>query len=717
MEKLVLALAGNPNSGKTTMFNALTGAVQFVGNWPGVTVEKKEGRYKKDKNIRVMDLPGIYSLSPYSQEEVVARDYLVNERPDAIINIVDATNLERNLYLTTQLLEIGIPVVIALNMMDLAKKNGETIYTDTLSKILRCPVVETSALKEDNVDKVVETAVAAAKKGQIPACIPFDEQTEGWIAEIEKELPASIPQAQKRYAAIKTFEKDPKMSYGNAVTAKIDAEAEKVLDDTTESHITSARYEYIAGIINKVRKKPEGKVSVSDKIDRIVTNRWLGLPIFALVMFFVYYVSVSTVGSWVTDWTNDVFVGEWIQAPVENFLVNAGCADWLVGLICEGIIGGVGAMLGFMPQMFILFFFLAILEDCGYMARIAFVMDRVFRKFGLSGKSFIPMLIGTGCGLPGIMAARTIENEKDRRLTIMTVTFMPCGAKLPLIACIAGALFGNSALVAFSCYVLGIVAVIITGVMLKKTRLFAGDVTPFVMELPAYHFPSAKNVWHSIWDRLKSFAKRAVTVYMLAAILVWFLSSFGWTNGSFGMVEDLETSVCYYIGNAIAWIFKPCGFANWQCVIASILGLAAKEEVVGVLGQFAAMADALDIVETGGSLAPIAALLGNNPLSGYSFLVFNLLCAPCFAASNTIRVEMQNGKLAGFAIAYQCVFAYVMSLLIYQFGSLFMGGGFTLGTVAAVIVLAFILFMLFRPGYKPAANDKKEKEASPAAAV
>ncbi len=707
MEIYTLALAGNPNSGKTTMFNALTGAVQFVGNWPGVTVEKKEGKYKKNKNISIMDLPGIYSLSPYSQEEVVAREYLVNERPDAIINIVDATNLERNLYLTTQLLEVGIPVVIALNMMDLVKKNGDVINTDALSKILRCPVVETSALKEENLDLVVRTAVNAAKKGEIPACVRFDEQTEQWLADIETQLPQDMAQSQKRYTAIKLFEKDTKISYGNAATAKIVEAAEKALNDDTESHITGARYNYIGSIIDKVRKKQRGQQSISDRIDRIVTNCWLELPIFALIMLIVYYISVTTVGSWVTDWTNDVFVGEWIQAPVETFLTNIGTADWLVGLICEGIIGGVGAMLGFMPQMFVLFFFLAILEDCGYMARIAFVMDRVFRKFGLSGKSFIPMLIGTGCGLPGIMAARTIENEKDRRLTIMTVTFMPCGAKLPLIACIAGALFGNSGLVAFSAYVLGVVSVMITGVMLKKTKLFAGDVTPFVMELPAYHFPTAKNIWHSIWDRLKAFAKRAVTVYMLAAILVWFVSSFGWTDGSFGMVEDLEQSVCYYIGNAIAWIFIPCGFDKWQAVIASILGLAAKEEVVGVLGQFAAMSDALDVVESGGSLAPIAALLGNSAVVGYAFLAFNLLCAPCFAAINTIRVEMQNGKLAAFAIAYQCVFAYAVSLIIYQFGSLFTGGGFTAGTVAAIAVLAFILFMLLRPGYKPADKSKK----------
>ncbi len=706
MGNLVLALAGNPNSGKTTMFNALTGAVQFVGNWPGVTVEKKEGKYKKNKEIRIMDLPGIYSLSPYSQEEVVAREYLINERPDAIINIVDATNLERNLYLTTQLLEVGIPTVIALNMMDLVRKNGDKIYTDVLSKILKCPVIETSALKGDNIDEVVQAAVNAAKKGEVPACVSFDKKTEAWLADIQDQLPDEVPQAQKRYLSIKLFEKDSEIKFGNEETRLIADTAEKELDDDTESHITSARYEYITGIINKVRKKQDSKESMSDRIDRIVTNRWLGLPIFAVIMLLIYYISVTTVGSIVTDWTNDVFVGEWIQAPVESWLVAIGCADWLVGLIIEGIIGGVGAMLGFMPQMFILFFFLAILEDCGYMARIAFVMDRVFRKFGLSGKSFIPILIGTGCGLPGIMAARTIENDKDRRLTIMSVTFMPCGAKLPLIACIAGALFGNSGMVAFSAYVLGVVAVIVTGVMLKKTKLFAGKVTPFVMELPAYHFPTIKNIWHSIWDRLKAFAKRAVTVYMLAAILVWFLSSFGWSGGVFGMVEDLEESICYNIGNAVAWIFKPCGFDKWQAVIASVLGLAAKEEVVGVLGQFAAMEDALDVVENGGSLAPIAALLGNSAIVGYAFLAFNLLCAPCFAAINTIRVEMQNGKLAAFAIAYQCILAYAVSLMVYQFGSLFTGGAFGAGSVAAIIILVFIIFMMVRPGYKPANESK-----------
>ncbi len=710
MAQYTLALAGNPNCGKTTMFNAMTGAAQFVGNWPGVTVEKKEGKYKKNKEIRIMDLPGIYSLSPYSQEEVVAREYLVNDRPDAIINIVDSTNLERNLYLTTQLLEIGIPVVIALNMTDLVKKNGDVIHADVLSKLLKCPVVETSALKETGIDKVVQVALDAAKKVEAPACVHIDEQTEGWIARLQALLPESVPQAQKRYLSIKLFEKDDKIAFATDETRRIADEAAAVLEDDTESHITGERYAYIGSIIGKVRIKNNEKVSLSDRIDRIITNRVLGLPIFALIMFVVYYISVSTVGAVVTDWTNDVVVGEWIQAPVEEFLIGLGTADWLTGLICEGIIGGVGAMLGFMPQMFSLFFFLAILEDCGYMARIAFVMDRVFRKFGMSGKSFIPVLIGTGCGLPGIMAARTIENDTDRRLTIMTVTFMPCGAKLPLIACIVGALFGNSGLISFSCYVLGVVSVIITGVMLKKTKLFYGDVTPFVMELPAYHVPTGKNVWHSIWDRLKAFAKKAVTVYMLAAILVWFLSSFGFEDGAFCMVEDLESSVCYYIGNAFAWIFRPCGFDKWQAVIASILGLAAKEEVVGVLGEFAAMADALDVVENGGSLAPIAALLGDSALVGYSFLAFNLLCAPCFAAINTIRAEMQNGKIAGFAIAYQCAYAYAVALLVYQFGTFITTGVFTGGTFCAVVVLAFILYMLFRKGYDPEKDMAKAKK-------
>ncbi len=701
MAKYTLALAGNPNSGKTTLFNSLTGAAQFVGNWPGVTVEKKSGRYRKDKDITLMDLPGIYSLSPYSQEEVIAREYLMNEHPDAIINIVDATNLERNLYLTTQLLEVGIPIVIALNMMDIVRKNGDIIHADVISKLLRCPVVEISALKGENVDEVVKTAVAAAKKGEVPACVPFDALTEQYLTRIQEMLPAETPVTQKRYLSIKLFEQDSKIAIGTPEIAAVAMEASVALDDDNESHITGERYEYISGIIHKVRERNAEKVSISDRIDRIVTNRVLGLPIFALVMFVIYYISVQTIGSIVTDWTNDVFVGEWIQAPIEELLVGIGTADWLVGLICEGIIGGVGAMVGFMPQMFILFFFLALLEDCGYMARIAFVMDRVFRKFGMSGKSFIPILIGTGCGLPGIMAARTIENDSDRRLTIMTVTFMPCGAKLPVIACIAGALFNHNGFVAFSAYVLGVVSVIITGVMLKKTKLFSGDVTPFVMELPAYHLPTVRNVWNSIWDRLKSFAKKAATVYMLAAILVWFLSSFGWTDGAFGMVEDLESSVSYYIGTAAAWIFAPCGFDKWQCVIASILGLAAKEEVVGVLGEFAAMADALEVVEEGGSLAPIAALFGNSGLVGYSFLVFNLLCAPCFAAINTIRAEMKNGKIAAFAIAYQCVFAYCMSLMVYQFGSLISGGAFGAGSVAAIVILVFMLFMLFRKGYQP----------------
>lgn len=710
MSNYTLALAGNPNSGKTTLFNALTGAAQFVGNWPGVTVEKKEGKYRKNKEVLIMDLPGIYSLSPYSQEEVVAREYLVNDRPDAIINIVDATNLERNLYLTTQLLELGIPVVIALNMMDVIRKNGDVIRAGTLSSLLKCPVVEISALKEDNVDKAVTAALAAAKKGDVPACVPFDKKTEEWISEIQTQLPDSVPAPQKRYMAIKLFEKDPKIPYGNNAINRVVEQAEAELGDDTESHITSVRYDYITGIIGKVRTKKSDKASMSDRIDRIVTNRILGLPIFAAVMMVVYYISVTTVGTWVTDWTNDVFVGELIQAPVEAWLTGLGTADWLVGLICEGIIGGVGAMLGFMPQMFILFFFLAILEDCGYMARIAFVMDRVFRKFGMSGKSFIPMLIGTGCGLPGIMATRTIENEKDRRLTIMTVTFMPCGAKLPLIACIAGALFNNNGMVAFSAYVLGIVSVIVTGIMLKKFKHLSGEAMPFVMELPAYHIPTVKNVWHSIYDRLKAFAKKAVTVYMLASILVWFLSSFGWVNGSFGMVDDLGESVAHSLGVALAWVFTPCGFDKWQAVIASILGIAAKEEVVGVLGVFSAIGDAdmaQTLVEEGGNLTPIAALFGGSAIAGYAFMAFNLLCAPCFAAINTICAEMQSAKWSAFAIGYQCAFAYLVSMMIYQFGMLFTGGGFTVWTAVALAVFAGFLFLLFRPGYK-SANEGKQ---------
>ncbi len=700
-----IALAGNPNCGKTTMYNALTGAVQTVGNWPGVTVEKKEGKLKGDKEVIVTDLPGIYSLSPYTAEEIVARDYLVTERPEVILNIVDGTNLERNLYLTTQLVEIGLPVVVAINMIDIVEKTGDTIDCDALSKELGCQVIAVSALKNKSLDKAIEACKAVAGKDAAKPAHKFSDSVEAALTAIDAAALKDVPDAQKRYAAIKTFERDAKALEALGVTAdveKIIADTEKEYDDDAESIITSERYEYIAGVAKKCfKKKAEGALSISDKIDKIVTNRWLGLPIFALIMFVIYYISVSTIGAIVTDWTNDVFVAEWIQGPVEEFLTGLNCADWLVGLIVEGIIGGIGAMLGFMPQMFILFIFLAILEDIGYMARIAFVMDRVFRKFGLSGKSFIPMLVGTGCGLPGIMAARTIESKKDRRLTIMTVTFMPCGAKLPVIACIAGALFDNNGLIAFSCYVLGIVSVIITGVMLKKTKLFAGEATPFVMELPAYHVPSIKNVAHSIWDRLKSFGKKTVTIFMICSAFVWFISSFGWADGAFGMIEDVEESVGAAIGNAVAWLFAPLGFANWQAVIASVIGLAAKEEVVGVLGEVAGMAeDALEVVEEEGDISAIGGLF-SSALAGYSFLVFNLLCCPCFAAMNTMRAEMQNAKLTAFAICYQIIFAYAVALMIYQFVGLFTGAlVFGVGTIAAILVLIFMLFMLLRKGYQ-----------------
>ncbi len=705
-----IALAGNPNCGKTTMYNALTGAVQTVGNWPGVTVEKKEGKLKGDKEVIVTDLPGIYSLSPYTAEEVVARDYLVTERPEVILNIVDGTNLERNLYLTTQLVEIGLPVVVAINMIDIVEKTGDTIDCDALAKELGCEVFAVSALKNKGLAEAIAACKNIAGKEAAKPSHKFSDSVEAALASITEAALKDVPEAQKRYAAIKAFERDVKALEKLGVSASVEetiAAVEKEFDDDAESIITGERYEYIAKVAKGCfKKKAEGELSVSDKIDRIVTNRWLGLPIFALIMFVIYYISVSTVGGLVTDWTNDVFVGEWLQGNLEGLMEGIGCADWLIGLVVEGIIGGIGAMLGFMPQMFILFIFLAILEDIGYMARIAFVMDRVFRKFGLSGKSFIPMLVGTGCGLPGIMAARTIESKKDRRLTIMTVTFMPCGAKLPVIACIAGALFANSGSIAFSCYVLGIASVIITGVMLKKTKLFAGEATPFVMELPAYHVPSVKNVAHSIWDRLKSFGKKTVTIFMICSIFVWFISSFGWDDGVFGMIEDVEQSVGAFIGNLVAWIFIPLGFANWQAVIASVIGLAAKEEVVGVLGEVAGMAeDALEVVEEGGSLSAIGSLF-SSPLAGYSFLVFNLLCCPCFAAMNTMRAEMQNGKLTAFAICYQIVFAYAIALIIYQFAGLAMGlVSFGLGTVLALVALALLLFFLFRKGYQV---EKKE---------
>ncbi len=786
-----IALAGNPNSGKTTLFNALTGSNQFVGNWPGVTVEKKEGKLKKHDDVVIMDLPGIYSLSPYTLEEVVARNYLINNRPDAILNIIDGTNLERNLYLTTQLTELGIPVVVAVNMMDVVKKNGDVIRIDELSRELGCRVVEISALKGTGVMEAAEEAVKAAAGTKTVPQHSFSGVVEHALAHIEEAAVHGLPAEQQRWYAIKIFERDEKvleqLKLDQAVLDHIEEDikaAEEELDDDAESIITNERYLYIASIIKGCyKKKRQGKLSVSDKIDRVVTNRWLALPIFAVVMFVVYFVSVTTVGTWATDWANDGVFGEgWhlfgigsaayeeaaeeYAAPgamVEAFeaaaaeagldpaeaesltttaylyddegnveeelpvdftayteaaaleepdpaeygvwvpgipvLIKSGltainCVDWLRGLILDGIVGGVGAVLGFVPQMLVLFIFLAFLESCGYMARIAFVMDRIFRKFGLSGKSFIPMLIGTGCGIPGIMASRTIENERDRRMTVMTTTFIPCGAKLPIIALIAGALFGGAWWVAPSAYFVGIAAIIVSGIMLKKTRIFAGDPAPFVMELPAYHLPTVGNVLRSMWERAWSFIKKAGTVILLSAIVLWFLQGFGVENGRFGMVEDLNNSILAVIGNAIAWLFIPLGWGNWQSAVAAITGLIAKENVVGTFGVLFGGFD--EVAENGWQIwANMREVF--TGLSAYSFLVFNLLCAPCFAAMGAIKREMNSAKWTFFAIGYQCVFAYAVSLVIYQLGMLFTGQGNVIGAIAAFAIVALILFLLFRP--------------------
>lgn len=786
-----IALAGNPNSGKTTLFNALTGSNQFVGNWPGVTVEKKEGKLKKHDDVVIMDLPGIYSLSPYTLEEVVARNYLINNRPDAILNIIDGTNLERNLYLTTQLTELGIPVVVAVNMMDVVKKNGDVIRIDELSRELGCRVVEISALKGTGVMEAAEEAVKAASGTKTVPQHSFSGVVEHALAHIEEAAVHGLPAEQQRWYAIKIFERDEKvleqLKLDKAVLEHIEEDikaAEEEMDDDAESIITNERYLYIASIIKGCyKKKGQGKLTVSDKIDRVVTNRWLALPIFAVVMFIVYFVSVTTVGTWATDWANDgVFGDGWHLfgigssayeeaaeeyavpgAMVEAFetaaeeagldpaaaesltttaylydddgnveeelpvdfaaytkaaaleepdpaeygvwvpglpvLIGAGldavnCADWLRGLILDGIVGGVGAVLGFVPQMLVLFIFLAFLESCGYMARIAFVMDRIFRKFGLSGKSFIPMLIGTGCGIPGIMASRTIENERDRRMTVMTTTFIPCGAKLPIIALIAGALFGGAWWVAPSAYFVGIAAIIVSGIMLKKTRMFAGDPAPFVMELPAYHLPTVGNVLRSMWERAWSFIKKAGTVILLSAIVLWFLQGFGVENGRFGMVEDLNNSILAVIGNAIAWLFIPLGWGNWQSAVAAITGLIAKENVVGTFGVLFGGFD--EVAENGWQIwANMREVF--TGLSAYSFLVFNLLCAPCFAAMGAIKREMNSAKWTFFAIGYQCVFAYAVSLVIYQLGMLFTGQGNVIGSLAAFAIVALILFLLFRP--------------------
>ena len=794
MEKQIkIALAGNPNSGKTTLFNALTGSNQFVGNWPGVTVEKKEGKLKKHDDVTIMDLPGIYSLSPYTLEEVVARNYLIDQRPDAILNIIDGTNLERNLYLTTQLTELGIPVVIAINMMDVVRKNGDKINVQELSRELGCQIVEISALKGEGIMEAAEAAVAAAKSTKTVPMHTFSGPVEHAIAHIEEAAVHNLPEEQQRWYAIKIFERDDKvldkLHIDPSVMAHIEEDikaAEKELDDDAESIITNERYVYIAEIIKACyKKKNAGQLSASDKIDRIVTNRWLGLPIFALVMFLVYYISMVTVGSAATDWANDGLFGDgwhlfgigsgeytevadaygeaslvvdgyeayieengalaadgtftydvedeetlavttetatladyekakatldeigdepdpadfgvWVPGlPVliGNGLEAAGASEWLSGLILDGIVAGVGAVLGFVPQMLVLFLLLAFLEACGYMARIAFVLDRIFRKFGLSGKSFIPMLIGTGCGIPGVMASRTIENERDRRMTIMTTTFIPCGAKVPFIAMIAGAIFGGSAWVSTSAYFIGMAAIVISGIMLKKTKMFAGDPAPFVMELPAYHWPTLGNVLRSMWERGWSFIKKAGTIILLSTIFVWFTSYFGWVDGQFQMLSDdqIDCSILAAIGGAIDWIFAPLGWGNWQAVVASITGLVAKENIVGTLGV---------LYGGGGGSVYDAMAAAFTAITAYSFLVFNLLCAPCFAAIGAIKREMNSAKWTWFAIGYQCGFAYVVALMINQFGNLFTGSANILGVIVSVILLAGIIYMLCKP-YKEA---------------
>ena len=696
-----IALAGNPNCGKTTLFNALTGSNQFVGNWPGVTVEKKEGKLKGHKDVIIMDLPGIYSLSPYTLEEVVARNYLIGERPDAIINIVDGTNIERNLYLSTQLMELGIPVIMAVNMVDVLQKNGDKIYTDKLSKELGCEVVEISALKGTGIQKAAEKAVGLAQKKKAMTPVhAFSEDAENTIKTVENMLTGTVPEEQKRFFAIKLLEKDDKIQAQMKSVPDVSAEIQKMeelFDDDTESIITNERYVYISSIIHDcVKKNKQNKMTTSDKIDHIVTNRWLALPIFAAVMFLVYYISVTTVGTWVTDWTNDVLFGEIIPPAIEKFLVGIGCAGWLQGLILDGIVAGVGGVLGFVPQMLVLFLFLAFLEACGYMARVAFIMDRIFRKFGLSGKSFIPMLIGSGCGVPGIMASRTIENDRDRKMTIMTTTFIPCGAKLPIIALIAGALFDGAWWVAPSAYFVGIAAIICSGIILKKTKMFAGDPAPFVMELPAYHWPTVGNVLRSMWERGWSFIKKAGTIILLSTIVLWFLMNFGWGDGTFGMLEaeQLNDSILAHIGSVIAPIFVPLGWGDWKMAVAAVTGLIAKENVVGTFGILFGFAEvnADNGIEIWGQLAG-----SMTAVAAYSFLVFNLLCAPCFAAMGAIKREMNNAKWFWFAIGYQTGLAYIVSLCIYQIGTLISTGTFGAGTVVAFILVIGFIYLLVRP--------------------
>ena len=712
-----IALAGNPNCGKTTLFNALTGANQYVGNWPGVTVEKKEGKLKGHKDVVIMDLPGIYSLSPYTLEEVVARNYLIGERPDAIINIIDGTNIERNLYLTTQIIELGIPVIMAVNMMDLVTKNGDQINIKALGDALGCEVVEISALKGTGVTKAAEKAVAAAQqKKAVNRVHAFSADVENCISTVEDKLGSTVAEAQKRFFAIKLIERDSKISDQLSIVPDVSAEIsalEEKMDDDTESIITNERYTYITSIIGKCVKKATGKekLTTSDKIDKFVTNRFAALPIFALIMFVVYYVSVTTVGGFLTDWTNDTLFGEWIIPGAQSFFDNIGCAAWLSGLIVDGIISGVGAVLGFVPQMLVLFIFLAFLEGCGYMARVAFIMDRIFRKFGLSGKSFIPMLIGTGCGVPGIMASRTIENERDRRMTIMTTTFIPCGAKLPIIALIAGAFFDNAGWVSWSAYFVGIAAIICSGIILKKTKMFSGEPAPFVMELPSYHLPTVGSVLRSMWERGWSFIKKAGTIILLSTIVVWFTTYFGVVDGSFRMLsdEEIDYSILAAIGKGISWIFIPLGWGDWKSAVAAVTGLVAKENVVGTFGIL------FHYGEVGEAGEEIWANLSANmtAIAAYSYLVFNLLCAPCFAAMGAIKREMNNAKWFWFAIGYQCGLAYLVSLCIFQIGGLFTGAAtFGFWTIVAIAIIIGFIYMLVRPYKESTTLEEKVKIAT-----
>ncbi len=687
-----IALAGNPNCGKTTLFNALTGSNQYVGNWAGVTVEKKEGKMKRNSEVILTDLPGIYSLSPYTLEEVVARDYLIEEYPDAILNIVDGTNLERNLYLTTQLMELGIPVVIAINMMDIVRKNGDKIDIELLSEKLGCAVVEISALKLTGIDQAADKAIEVAKKGKIVPRHYFSGDVEHAIAHIEEATVHHLPEEQQKWYAVKIFERDKKvleqLNLSNDTLKHIEADivkVEKMLDDDAESIIINERYNYVERVLKDCyRKKHPDRLSTSDKIDRIVTNRILALPIFIAAMWLVYYISIGSVGDWTIGFTESIF--ENISLLTANWLSGIGCEMWLVELITNGIIGGVGAILGFVPQMLILFLLLSLLEDCGYMSRIAFIMDRLFRKFGLSGKSFIPLLVATGCGVPGVMASRTIEQQRDRRMTVMTTCFIPCGAKMPIVGLIAGALFGNSSLIATAAYFVGVASVVVSGIILKKTKPFSGEPAPFVMELPSYHAPVAANILRTTWERGWSFIKKAGTVILAASVLIWCLDSLSFEGGfHYIAAGSKDASVLEWLGKAIVWIFAPLGFPQWQSAVATILGLVAKEQVVSTL----------EVLAQNGGVA-VADLLGGNALSGFTFMIFNLLCAPCFAAMGAIRREMNSGKWTAFAIGYMCIFAYVVSLMIYQFGAWFIGKGSIIGTVFALAILVFMIYMLVR---------------------